>query len=289
MSPKRITRAPDDTPEQHPVLELAGHGEGREHQREHEHVVDAQGVLDDVAREPLEADLVAAPDEHAEAEDDRERDPHGGPGECLPRRHDMGGLVEHAQVQGKEEPDKDEEGDPEDQVHGPPPGRERCPALGRGPRAGETMSDDGRRAARRLRNAKAAQSPDTLSDGWMGAEELAGATRERVDRVQVGHRGGHRLLRRLTTASEPPAALGEKLLVDGVEPLQGTGETFGVMGQLGSGHVRAVLARPGHRQLDDGGRDGRQDGAQEHHGRRHAVAIVVATEHRGPERHVAQE
>jgi len=48
---------PDDTPEQHPVLEFARDREGREHEREHEHVVDAQGVLDDIAREPLDTHL----------------------------------------------------------------------------------------------------------------------------------------------------------------------------------------------------------------------------------------
>ena len=153
-----------DTPEQDPVLELAGHREGREDEREHEHVVDAQRVLDDVAREPGDPRLASPARGTRHAEHDGDGYPDRGPGERLARRHHVRGPMEDPQVQREEDPDEEEERDPEDQVHewGPAlltrgmlrvawgrgttasaQGEGRSPAPGRGPgpgRGGEWMA-----------------------------------------------------------------------------------------------------------------------------------------------------
>ena len=49
----------EDAPEQHPVLVLRGHLEVGEDQRPHEHVVDRQALLDQVAGELLAAGRAA--------------------------------------------------------------------------------------------------------------------------------------------------------------------------------------------------------------------------------------
>ncbi len=121
------------------------------------------------------------------------------------------------------------------------------PGPGEGPGAGRDSVRGGRRAARWLRGAEAAQPPDALSDGWMGAEEVASTTCDGADRVQVCHGRRHGLWSRLTTATEDPASLRLQLAVHGVQPLERAGEALGVLGQLGSGAVSAIFPRPGYR------------------------------------------
>ncbi len=121
-----------------------------------------------------DADLRAAPEEHADAEHDRERHPDRGPDERLAWWHDVCGLVEDAQVERQEEPDEDQERDPEDQIHVRdvlPFAPERIGGPGHGPRGigrewarprgGAQGREDGDRmaaerpggyAARKLRN-----------------------------------------------------------------------------------------------------------------------------------------
>ena len=62
---------PDHAPEKHPVLVARGHGKVGEDEGEHEHVVDREAFLDDVARQVLGAACGASHDENEDAEEHR--------------------------------------------------------------------------------------------------------------------------------------------------------------------------------------------------------------------------
>ena len=66
---------PEDAPEQHPELVGAGHREVAHDQRPHEHVVDAEALLDEVARDVLAGRLAAVPGEDHAGEGDADADP----------------------------------------------------------------------------------------------------------------------------------------------------------------------------------------------------------------------
>jgi len=107
---------PEDAVEQHPVLQFAGNGEVTEDQREHEHVVDGQRLLDEVAGQVLAAGLRAVhrPDDGPETQ--TQRHPDGRPDGGLAHRHDVRAAVGE-QIHGEHAEDDDEDGDPRPQGH----------------------------------------------------------------------------------------------------------------------------------------------------------------------------
>jgi hypothetical protein len=66
----------EDAPEQHPELVGAGHREVAHDQRPHEDVVDAEALLDEVARDVLAGGLAPVPGEDHTGEGDADADPH---------------------------------------------------------------------------------------------------------------------------------------------------------------------------------------------------------------------
>ena len=68
----------EDAPEQHAVLVALRDGEIAHHQRPHEDVVDAQALLDQIARDVLAARLGAEPPGHDPGERDTDADPDCG-------------------------------------------------------------------------------------------------------------------------------------------------------------------------------------------------------------------
>ncbi len=93
----------EDAGEKHPVLAGGGHGECLEEQREHEEVVDAECLLDQVGGEVLLAGAAAVPGD----EDDSERGggghPPGADQHCSP--HPRLAPV-HGQVDGQQAKDR---------------------------------------------------------------------------------------------------------------------------------------------------------------------------------------
>jgi hypothetical protein len=92
---------PQDAPEQHAVLVERRHLERREDDDEHEDVVDAQRLFDEVARQELGPELrpELPPDDRVEHEG--EGDPDRAPRCGLLEAHDVGLLVEDAEVEGQ--------------------------------------------------------------------------------------------------------------------------------------------------------------------------------------------
>jgi hypothetical protein len=103
----------EDTPEQHPELELLGDREVAHDERPHEDVVDAQALLDQVARDVLARGLTALPGEDDAGEGDADADPH--------RRLDGGFLgggcvraaVDKQQVGHEQHRHENDEGEPD--------------------------------------------------------------------------------------------------------------------------------------------------------------------------------
>ena len=99
----------EDAPEQHPVLVLAGHGEVAEDQRPDEDVVDAQALLDEVARHVLTGGLAAEGPPHHEREPETDRDPHARFDRRFLRLDVVRLAVEHEEVdeqQHQDQPDQ---------------------------------------------------------------------------------------------------------------------------------------------------------------------------------------
>src|SRR5262245_1095950 len=106
---------PEDSPEQDPVLELAGHGEEAEDQNEDEDVVDRKRLFDDVTGDELDRLRRSRDLPDPRREEHRERDPDDRPAERLAKRRDVGLAVEDAQVDREDREDEDVEADPESQ------------------------------------------------------------------------------------------------------------------------------------------------------------------------------
>ena len=104
-----------------------------------------------------------------------------------------------------------------------------APGPGEGPRAGEDREPGGRRAARWSRSAEAAQPPDSLGDGGMGAEQ---GRRRRPPGGSPCTGGPWRPGPAAGPAGRPrrksPPRCACSSLVDGVEPLEGAGEPLGI-------------------------------------------------------------
>jgi hypothetical protein len=81
--PRAHEQRADDAPEQHAMLICRRHCESREDQQEHEDVVDAQRLLDEVAGGPLHTGVRAREDIDADVEQDSEPDPGRRPGQGL--------------------------------------------------------------------------------------------------------------------------------------------------------------------------------------------------------------
>ncbi len=117
---------PKNAPEQHPVLIDRRHREEAEEHRDHEDVIDAEGLLDNIAGQVFLRRRCAAVRQtidrihhRAEAEplarirevhENRKRqshgNPHGRPAQCLPDTDDVGLAVKDTQVQCQHEQHK---------------------------------------------------------------------------------------------------------------------------------------------------------------------------------------
>src|SRR6266542_1311116 len=102
----------EDAPEEDAVLVPRRDGEPGEDQHEDEDVVDRERLLDEVAGEELEPGLRPLHPPHAEAEEERERDPDRAPGRRLLHLHLVRVPVEHAEVQREHREDEQVEDDP---------------------------------------------------------------------------------------------------------------------------------------------------------------------------------
>ena len=107
----------EDAPEQHAELVLLGHGEEREDHGPHEDVVDRQALFDEEAGVVLAAGLAALPEQHDDAEEQSDRDPHRGLDRRLLERDDVGGAVDGEEVDDEHQRDRRHERHP-----GPEPG-----------------------------------------------------------------------------------------------------------------------------------------------------------------------
>ena len=87
-----------------------------EDSQEDERVVDAEGLLDQVAGEPLEAGLRAAPPEDPAVEREGERDPDDAPDRRLPHRDLVGLAVEDEEIEGEHPEDEAPEEEPEREI-----------------------------------------------------------------------------------------------------------------------------------------------------------------------------
>jgi hypothetical protein len=109
---------PQDPPEQQPVLVRRRHRERREDQGEHEHVVDRQRELDQVAGQVLAARLAAARRRHEHAEAEGQPDPDGAPGRRLPERNELRVPVQDEEVEGEHAADDQGQDQPENSIQG---------------------------------------------------------------------------------------------------------------------------------------------------------------------------
>jgi hypothetical protein len=102
-----------DAPEQHPVLVGGGHREVAEQHDEHEDVVHAQRVLDEVAGQEFHALLVRPAASRQRRHHQRQRDEHdrGQPG--FPQRDRVCAAIEDPQVQRQDGQHRGIEGNPE--------------------------------------------------------------------------------------------------------------------------------------------------------------------------------
>ena len=107
----------EDAPEQHPVLELAGHHEVAEDQRPHEHVVDGEALLDEEARVVLTRGCGAMGRQQHEPEGQADADPHRALDCGLFGGSRVGPAMDDEQVDCQQQRDEREK-------RGPPP--ERC-------------------------------------------------------------------------------------------------------------------------------------------------------------------
>ena len=87
-----------DAPEKHPVLIGCWYTKEGEEQHKDEDVVNAEGLLDQIAREELQRRFRATEDVDPGVEDQRQCNPHGAPGQCLFDRTSMRFAMKHAQV-----------------------------------------------------------------------------------------------------------------------------------------------------------------------------------------------
>ncbi len=147
----------DDAVEEHPLLERLGDGEGGEQQHEDEQVVDAQGLLDQVAGVVLQATVGAVGVPDVQAEQEGEGDVERRPGDGLPHRH-LVGLAGGDEVH-RQQGDDGADGDP-------PQGRGRdgvqhggSPRGSQGQMTGPEVSLAGGRERRRRRPPEARIAP----------------------------------------------------------------------------------------------------------------------------------
>ena len=156
------------------MLVAQRHAEVREDERDDEDVVEAQRLLEQVAREEREGGLTAAdvlgegePDsdpvvlvqeEDEAVEGHRERDPERAPPECLGDRRLVGPTVQDAEIEGQEGQDQSDEACPGEEVHS---GR----GVGRdvGPR-------------KLIARGVAAYEPGALPPRWLGGSHSAPGT-----------------------------------------------------------------------------------------------------------------
>ena len=106
----------DDTPEQHLVLIAVRDGEVGEDQREDEHVVHRQRLLDEISRVVGAGDVTAVGPPHDHTEPQSGGDPDGRPDRGLCELHHMVVAVQE-QVDGEHGHDRDRERDPCPQWH----------------------------------------------------------------------------------------------------------------------------------------------------------------------------
>jgi hypothetical protein len=102
----------EDAPEQHPVLIPRRHLEVAEDQRPDEDVVDAEALLDEVARDVLARRRTAETPPHGHTEQEADRDPGGRLDGCLAHLYLVALLVHDEQVDEQEHRDEREQTQP---------------------------------------------------------------------------------------------------------------------------------------------------------------------------------
>src|SRR5215468_7348984 len=103
----------DDSPKEHSMLLLVRNGEVFEDHQEYKQIVDAQGKLDHVAGDELEAGLTSLPEIQNGRESSGLRDIHEAPAQRLTKLDDVARSMKNAQVDDEHGQRENVENDPE--------------------------------------------------------------------------------------------------------------------------------------------------------------------------------